>query len=190
LGAQRTPSSQFLPRVNMPLIMYPFTCRTGKVAGTFAMPTVTPCLERTDQKGSSFNMLVLAVTPPTTKPVMPFCSGGVLVAIVIYTFGQFGAGKVRSLPYTPAWMSLSRLGSSPCRSRGRRMSHSMPLTPITMTRGLGGGEVCAERVAAAMQAASRKSRMNLGVTAEPQAGSEWFDYIAQPGQWSGAAKTG
>ena len=65
----------------MPLTMYPFTGITGKVAGTLAMPTVIPCLERIDQRGSCLSMLVLAVIPPTTKPVIPFCSGGVLVAI-------------------------------------------------------------------------------------------------------------
>src|ERR1700756_3855364 len=91
LGAQRTPSSQFLPRVSMPLIMYPFTGMTGNVAGTFAIPTVTPFFDNIDQMGSSFSMLVLAVIPPTIKPVTPFSSGLVLVKMVLNTRGQFGA---------------------------------------------------------------------------------------------------
>src|SRR5262249_18047673 len=83
LGEQSTPSSQFLPRVSMPLIMYPLTGYTGKVAGTLASPTVTPFFDSTDQKGSVFSMFVFAVCPPTIKPVMPLCCGGVLVAIVV-----------------------------------------------------------------------------------------------------------
>jgi hypothetical protein len=67
----------------MPLTTYPFTGMAGKVAGTFAMPTVTPLFERTDHIGSFFSMSVRAVTPPTMKPVMPCSSGGVLVAIVV-----------------------------------------------------------------------------------------------------------
>jgi hypothetical protein len=45
------------------------------------MPTVTPCLDRIVQTGSRFSMSVLAVFPATTKPVIPFSSGGVLVAM-------------------------------------------------------------------------------------------------------------
>src|SRR5437660_762214 len=99
--------------------------------------TVTPFLDRIDQIGSSFSMLVLAVIPPTTKPVTPCSSGLVLVNIVLYTRGQFGAGTVRSLPYAPFLITVARFGSSPLIRRGRRMSNSMPLTPTTTTRGLG-----------------------------------------------------
>jgi hypothetical protein len=67
----------------MPLIMYPFTGIAGNVAGTFAIPTVTPFFDRMDQIGSSRSMVVLAVIPRTTNPVIPFSSGGVLVAIVV-----------------------------------------------------------------------------------------------------------
>src|SRR5215471_9300976 len=109
-GEHRMPSSQPFPRVSMPVTTYPFTGMAGKVAGTFAMPTVTPLFDRMDHSGSFLSMSVRAVAPPTTKPVMPFSSGEVLVAIVVYTFGQFGAGSVRIFPYTPRWMTLAKLG--------------------------------------------------------------------------------
>src|SRR5579872_1222775 len=110
---------------------------TGNVAGTLAIPTVTPFLESIDQIGSSFSMFVLAVIPPTTNPVTPCSSGLVLVNRVLYTRGQFGADTVRSLPYAPLFITLDRLGILPCRSRGRITSSSMPFTPITTTWGLG-----------------------------------------------------
>jgi len=56
---------------------------TGKVAGTFAMPTVAPCFDRIDHSGSRLSMSVLAVFPATTKPVIPFSSGGELVAMEV-----------------------------------------------------------------------------------------------------------
>ena len=55
--------------------MYPFTGITGNVAGTLAIPTVTSFFDSTDHSGSSFNMFVFAVTPPTRNPVTP-CSSG------------------------------------------------------------------------------------------------------------------
>ena len=82
----------------MPLIMYPFTGITGKVAGTLAMPTVIPFWDSIDQMGSCFSILVLAVIPPTRKPVTPCSSGFVLVNKVLYTRGQLGAGTVRNFP--------------------------------------------------------------------------------------------
>src|ERR1035438_3224977 len=68
---------------------------TGKVAGTLAIPTVTPFFDSMDQMGSSFSILVLAVIPPTMKPLTPCSSGLVLVNSVLYTRGQFGAETVR-----------------------------------------------------------------------------------------------
>src|SRR6266481_1004573 len=119
----------------MPLIMYPFTALTGKVAGTLAMPTVTPLFESSDQKVGSFSIALDAVTPPTRKPVMPFSSEGALVAKMEYTFGQLGAETVRSLPETPCCMTRAKFGISPRTSNGLRMSHSAPFTPRRMTRG-------------------------------------------------------
>src|SRR5215469_14310150 len=113
--------------------MYPLTGSTGKVAGTFAIPTVTPLFDRYDQIGSCFSMLVLAVIPPTMKPVTPCSSGFMLVNIVQYTRGQFGAETVCNFPYTPRSITLARLGSLFWRRRGRRMSHSIPLTPSSTT---------------------------------------------------------
>ena len=78
--------------------MYPFTGMTGKVAGTFAMPTVIPPFDSIDQTGSSLSMFVLAVIPPTIKPLTPCSSGSVLVNSVLYTRGQLGAETVRSFP--------------------------------------------------------------------------------------------
>src|SRR5438034_7428600 len=51
----------------MPLIMYPFTGMTGKVAGTFAMPTVIPPFDSIDQTGTSLTTFVLAMIPAPTK---------------------------------------------------------------------------------------------------------------------------
>jgi len=64
----------------MPLIMYPLTGFTGNVAGTLAIPTVTPLFDKSDQSGSDLSMPVLAVVPCTMNPVIPFSSGGVLVS--------------------------------------------------------------------------------------------------------------
>ena len=61
---------------------------------------------------------------------------GALVAKMEYTFGQFGAETVRSLPETPCWITRARFGISPRTNNGFRMSHSAPFTPRTMTRGL------------------------------------------------------
>ena len=127
----------------MPLIMYPFTGMTGKVAGTLAIPTVMPRLERMDHSGSTFSMLVLAVWPPTTKPVMPLSSGGTLVAKVVKTFGQFGSEMVLSLPKVPLSRTFLRFGIWPWISKGRRMSHSAPFTAKTMTFGCDGLAACA-----------------------------------------------
>src|SRR5438552_2610539 len=100
------------------------------------MPTVTPFLDSMDQIGSSFNIFVLAVMPPT-KPVTPCSSGFVLVKKVLYTRGQLGAETVRNLPYAPFLITLERLGILPSNSKGRMTSNSMPFTPITTTWGLG-----------------------------------------------------
>src|SRR6202011_2853587 len=117
--------------------MYPFTGITGNVAGTLAMPTGTPFLDSMYQIGSCFNIFVLAVMPPTMKPVTPCSSGFVLVKKVLYTRGQLGAETVRNLPYAPFLITLERLGILPSNSKGRMTSNSMPFTPITTTWGLG-----------------------------------------------------
>src|SRR5438105_11586534 len=122
----------------MPLIMYPFTGMTGKVAGTLAIPTVMPRLERMGHSGSTFSMLVLAVWPPTTKPVMPLSSGGTLVAKVVKTFGQLGSELVLSLPKVPLSRTFFRFGICPRLTQGCMMSHSAPFTAKTMTFGCDG----------------------------------------------------
>src|SRR5438105_10824779 len=131
---------------------------TGKVAGTFAIPTVTPCLDRIDQSGSTFSMLVLAVCPPTTKPVMPFSSGGTLVAKVVNTLGQLGAEVVLSFPKVPLSRIRFRFGISPWISNGRRMSHSAPFTEKTTTRGLADFFSGAVDVVCALQTVANKVR--------------------------------
>jgi len=42
-----------------------------------------PFFDKIAASGSRFSICVLAVTPCTLKPVIPFSSGGVLVAIAV-----------------------------------------------------------------------------------------------------------
>ena len=91
------------------------------------MPTVTPCLLKSDQIGSLFNIFVLAVSPSTTKPVMPCCSGGTLVKKVLNTFGQFGAETVRSLPQLPFSITFFKFGNSPRMSTSSVSTRSFQL---------------------------------------------------------------
>src|SRR6267378_2317149 len=114
---------------------------TGKVAGTLAIPTVTSFFDSMDQMGSCFSMLVLAVIPPTMKPVTPFSSGLVLVKMVLKTRGQFGAETVRNFPYAPFLITLDKLGILPSNNKGRTTSNSMPFTLNTTTRGFGLAEL-------------------------------------------------
>src|SRR6202022_364861 len=101
--------------------MYPFTGITGNVAGTLAMPTVTPFLDSMDQIGSCFNIFVLAVMPPTMKPVTPCSSGLVLVKKVLYSRGQLGAETVRNLPFYLLLISLKKLGILLFDSKGQNL---------------------------------------------------------------------
>ena len=102
-----------------------------------------------DHSGSTFSMLVLAVWPPTTKPVMPLSSGGTLVAKVVKTFGQLGSAMVLSLPKVPLSRTFLRFGIWPWISKGRRMSHSAPFTAKTMTFGCDGLASVADLVSSA-----------------------------------------
>src|SRR5215469_3574152 len=132
------------------------------------MPTVIPFFERTDQTGSSFSMLVLAVIPPTINPVTPCSSGLVLVNKVLYTRGQLGAETVRSFPYAPFSITFDKFGIWPFNTSGRMMSISMPLTPRTMTRGVGFEDFCscAKTGMASEQTNSRKGNF-LGIMEHP-----------------------
>src|SRR3954466_7431853 len=141
------------------------------------MPTVTLCFESTDQRGSRFSMLVLAVMPFTRKPVTPCSEGGALVAKVEYTLGQFGALTVLRWPETPFSMTFCRFGISPRTTSGRMTSSSAPFKPITMARGrellLFAGASCANanvEASASKQSTANENRRERRFTA---GSSQW-----------------